>query len=231
MSYTLYYAPDCANLAVRMALEEMDMSYNEILVDRSANAQQSASYLALNPQGLIPVLLDPGQDEPLFETAAILLHLADQHQTLKPKRAQSRGQCLKWLFFISNTLHADLRGLFYTQRYINGEQALVALRLGLQDRVRSHFRLIEDTFTQHGGPWLLGAELSICDLYLACCARWAMIYPRDFPVPAVDVAGLPRLGAMLRQLEQRKGIGRALSREGLTGEDGCALSAPHLPAP
>ncbi|OYU73441.1 MAG: glutathione S-transferase, partial [Alphaproteobacteria bacterium PA3] len=103
MSYTLYYAPDNANLAVRIALEEMGAAYTHVLVDRSTYAQRSPDYLKLNPQGLLPVLIDPAQDEPLFETGAILWHLADRHRALIPDSIAARGLCLKWLFYISNT--------------------------------------------------------------------------------------------------------------------------------
>lgn len=82
MAYTLFYSPDSANIIVRMALEEIGADYEALVVDRRANAQRSPAFLKFNPQGLLPVLVDPGQDEPLFETAAILLHLADQHSTL-----------------------------------------------------------------------------------------------------------------------------------------------------
>ncbi len=58
-----------------MLLEELDLSYGEIIVDRSRGGQRDPAFLALNPQGLLPVLIDPDQAEPLFETAAILLHL------------------------------------------------------------------------------------------------------------------------------------------------------------
>ena len=75
---TLYYAPDNASLIVRMLLEELELVYKTELVDRSAKEQQSERYLHLNPEGLIPVCIING--DPVFETAAILLSLADSSQ-------------------------------------------------------------------------------------------------------------------------------------------------------
>ena len=80
MTYILHYAPDNASLIIRLALEHAQVPYRDVLVDRAAVAQRSAEYLALNPNGLIPVLETP--EGPLFETGAILLWLADTHGSL-----------------------------------------------------------------------------------------------------------------------------------------------------
>ena len=105
-SLRLHYAPDNASLCVRLALAELGVDYQTVLVDRATRAQKSPDYLALNPNGLIPVLGTP--DGPLFETGAILLWLADTYGELLP---QPRGHSLKWLFWLSNTLHAAERML------------------------------------------------------------------------------------------------------------------------
>ena len=138
MAYTLFYSPDSANVVVRMALEEIGAAYEALEVDRRQDAQRSPAFLKFNPQGLLPVLVDPAQNEPVFETAAILLHLADQHATLKPLLISARGRFLKWLFYLSNTLHADLRMLFYTERYGADALAEKALRARLHPRVLAH---------------------------------------------------------------------------------------------
>ena len=80
--YRLHYAPDNASLIIRLALEELGQAYETTLVNRQAQVQRSAAYRALNPNGLIPVLETP--DGPMFETAAILLWLADRHGALAP---------------------------------------------------------------------------------------------------------------------------------------------------
>ena len=127
MSYTLFYAPDSANIVVRMVLEELAVSYEALEVNSTHGSQRSEAFLRFNPQGQLPVLVDPAQNEPLFETAAILLHLADTHQALQLPPA-GRGRLLKWLFFLSNTLHADLRALFYSERYVATDSAIAPLR-------------------------------------------------------------------------------------------------------
>jgi len=217
MAYTLFYSPDSANVVVRMALEEIGAPYEALEVDRRQDAQRSPAFLKFNPQGLLPVLVDPAQDEPLFETAAILLHLADQHATLKPLQTSARGRFLKWLFYLSNTLHADLRMLFYTDRYAAEAVAEKALRARLHARVLAHLALLEAELARHGCPWLLGDDLSVCDLYLAACVRWTQLYPRGDTLGARRLQDLPRLLALLQRLEQRLPVLRAFAAEGITG--------------
>ena len=217
MAYTLFYSPDSANIIVRMALEEIGADYEALVVDRRANAQRSPAFLKFNPQGLLPVLMDPAQDEPLFETAAILLHLADQHSTLKPLDPRARGRLLKWLFFLSNTLHADLRIAFYTERYADSSESIAALRMRLRARVMAQLALLDAEIARHDGPWLLGAELSVCDVYLAACVRWVQLYPRGDAIPTSAVQALPRLSALLQTLDARPAVRKAFAAEGISG--------------
>lgn len=223
MAYTLFYSPDSANLVVRMALEEIGVAYEAVEVDRRQDAQRSPAFLKFNPQGLLPVLLDPAQDEPLFETAAILLHLADQHAALKPLHPSARGRFLKWMFYLSNTVHADLRMLFYTERYAADPAAIAALRAHLHPRVLVHLSLLEGELARHGGLWLLGGELSVCDLYLAACARWLQLYPRSDALDVHHLQVFPRLRALLQALAQRDAVHRAFALEG--------IAAPFFLAP
>ena len=98
MNYKLHYAPDNASLIIRIFLEEIEAKYTCNLIDRKQNSQKDPKYLALNPNGLIPVL--ETNDGPIFETAAILLWLADQHKCNFPEiENNKRAYGLKWLFF------------------------------------------------------------------------------------------------------------------------------------
>jgi len=225
MSYTLFYSPDSANIVVRMVLEELALPYEALDVNRTQEGQRSPEFLRFNPQGLLPVLVDPAQDEPLFETAAILLHLADTHQALQPPPA-ARGRLLKWLFFLSNTLHADLRALFYSERYVATDSAIAPLRNALHRRVTEHCALLEAEMVRHQGPYVLGVHIGVCDFYLAACIRWAQLYPHGDALPSAQLAQYPRLMAMLRTLELRPSVQKAYALEGM---DGLVFTAPTYP--
>jgi glutathione S-transferase len=224
----LYWAPDNANLPVRMVLHELDVPYEAVSVDRMHAAHKAADYLALNPQGLLPVLVTDGQDAPLFETAAILLHLAERSGGLLPAAPAARGRLLKWLFFISNTLHADLRVLFHPERYVPDAAVVPVLRAGVRARVEGHLALLDQAIDATGGPWFLGQTLTVLDPYLACCVRWALLYPPGEGLPASAIRARPALCRLLEALAARPTIRTACAREGIAGE---LFLDPSLPEP
>lgn len=226
----LYWSPDSANLVVRMVLHELALPYESVLVDRAAKGLQQADYLALNPQGLLPVLVVPGQDEPLFETAAILLYLAEREQGLLPDDAAARGRLLKWLLFLADTLHADLRVHFYAERYTAEPAAVPALRAALRGRIDGHLVLLDRTIATTGGPWLMGETFTILDPYLGACVRWAQLYPPGETLPTSAIEPLAALSRLLGEMAERPAIQAALAAEGIAGSPFLAPDLPERPA-
>jgi glutathione S-transferase len=222
----LHYAPDNASLIIRLTLEEMGAPYDAVLVDRSARAQRSAPYLALNPHGRIPVLETP--QGAIFETGAILLWLADRHGTMMPAPDHpDRGDALKWLFFLSNTLHAELRMLFYPELYIGPDQSHhAALRHGLRASLATHLYRLEALAGQ-GHIWLNGDSPSILDVYLVACLRWIALYPRD-TAGWWDHKGAPQLHALCTRIEARPASAICARAEGLGAQP---FTAPDYPNP
>ncbi|MDA4844066.1 glutathione S-transferase family protein [Hoeflea poritis] len=212
--YTLYYAPDNASLVIRVVLEEIGAAYNTWLVDRTAREQESEAYRKLNPAGLIPVCIIDG--EPVFETAAIALTLADRHGQLAPApQSSDRPAFLKWLFFLSNTLHPDLRQLFYPQKFIDPDPATLSMHARkTRNRLEAHFGILEALYSGFDHPFLLGAEPTIFDIYAGLCLRWPQLYPAGSP-PAFVPADYPVLSRMLQALEVRPSFKRAFEAEGI----------------
>lgn len=224
--YRLHYAPDNASLIVRLALLELDRPFTTVLVDRSSRQQDSAAYRRLNPAGLIPVL-ETAQG-PIFETGAIVLWLAETHGAMAPATGDpQRGGFLKWLFFVSNTLHADLRMVFYPEQYVGPEPgAQRLLHAAVTARVRRHYGLLED-LARSAWCWFGAAQPSMLDLYVAVTLRWAQIYAR------VDrhwlrLQDYPALLALVRRLESRASVVQAATREGL-GETPFSAPGPCHP--
>jgi glutathione S-transferase len=116
----LHYFPGNASLAPHIALHELGVSFVLKKVDRERQQHKSPDYLKLNPNGQIPVLVDDGQV--LYETAAILLHLADRHPQarLAPQVGSfGRAHFYKWLVWLTNTLQATLMHYFYPDRMVD----------------------------------------------------------------------------------------------------------------
>ena len=212
--YRLHYAPDNASLIVRLALEELRAPYDTVLVDRAAQGQRSPAYLALNPNGLIPVLETPLG--PLFETGAILLWLADTHAALAPvPNDPPRGAFLKWLFWVSNTLHADLRILFYSEKYIGPDlTAQAELRDGIRVRLRTHLRLLE-AVTAETPVWMSPDKPSVLCFYVACLMRWMALYPSNADRTWFRLTDTPHLHRLLLALESRASTRAVQAAEGL----------------
>lgn len=211
-TYRLHYAPDNASLVIRLALEELRLPYETVLVDRTRNEQDGAAYRALNPNGLIPVLETP--QGPIFETAAILLWLIERHGVLGPgPQSPDRAAFLKWLFFASNTLHADLRILFYADKYIDAAQA-ETLRKGIRPRLRQHLKLL-DQLAESTPQWFAPEVPSALTYYVACMMRWMSLYPAQSDRSWYQLADTPYLQKILMQLENRSATKAAILAEGL----------------
>ena len=224
--YRLHYAPDNASLIVRLVLEELRLPYRTALVDRRVRAQDSAAYRALHPAGVIPALETP--QGVVFETAAIVLHLADRHGAMAPAPdAPDRGAFLSWLFFASNTLHAELRMVFYPEHYAGPDPAL---QRALHDRVTArlvrHFALLEGLAAQ-GPGWFNGPDPSVLDFYIAVLMRWSRLYAR-LGVGWFDPLAYPSLTALATRLEHRPSVHAAVIAEGLGPTP---FRNPHLPQP
>ena len=115
----LHYYPSTASMVPHILLEELAVPYERVLVDRAQDVQKTMAYLKLNPNGLIPVLVDG--DLVLYETAAICLHLSDTHPQAKLMPAlgtAERAPAYKWLMWLTNTLQATLITYFYPERSV-----------------------------------------------------------------------------------------------------------------
>lgn len=224
--YRLHYAPDNASLIVRLALEELGLPFETVLVDRARREQAGAVYRALNPHGLIPVLETP--HGPMFETGAILLWLADTHGALAPAPdAPERGDFLKWLFFVSNTLHTGLRMLFYPEKYAGPDPAhQAALSRSMQTALKTHLRALDDLAGTHP-PWFNAIPIFALDLYLPPLLRWAALYPEG-GTGWFSLSDTPHLATHAARIEQRPSVRRAILAEGL-GETPFTRPAPATP--
>ncbi|MBL4915993.1 glutathione S-transferase family protein [Szabonella alba] len=223
-AYVLHYAPDNASLIVRIALSEAGAAFTTRLVDRRRRAQTEPAYRALAPTGRIPVLETP--QGPIFETGAILLWLAERHPAagLGPAPdSPARGDFLKWLFFLSNSLHADLRQLFYPETQvppgaIAGHHAITSAR------ILQHFALMERACADH--PALFAAP-SVLTIYLCTLMRWSVLYPAG-QTRWFDAADFPTLLDLCRRTEQRAAVRDAALAEGL-GDTPFSAPQPACP--
>jgi len=207
----LYYYPGSASLTPHMLLEELGVPFELLLVDRAGAAHKSPEYLKLNPNGLIPVLVDG--DLVLYETAAICLHLADTHPQARlapPTRTDERAHFYKWLVWCTNTLQAMLMHYFYGERLVNdGDSAAAAqVKSHAEASVGCMLDQLDAQLASHRAAWLLGPEFSAVDPYALMLCRWTRSFPRS-------ARTLPHLGPYLQRVLARPAVQRAFATEKL----------------
>jgi glutathione S-transferase len=198
-SYTLYGRPGSGSLAVQVALEEIGAPYERIWVGREPEAVEK--FRALNPAGRVPALQLP-DGTLMFESAAMLIHLASQPQSgLAPRSGVGlHPMFLTWMVFMSANVYEAALRIFYSARYSSaGEAAADAIRQqGLADYT-AHLRVVGAALS----PYVMGKKYSIADSYLYMLASW---YPED---KAQLYAEVPQLAAHAALVAARPAVIKA----------------------
>ena len=97
---SLYTAATPNGWKASVVLEELDLPYEVKALDLTRNEQKAPDYLALNPNGRIPTIVDHDEsDFAVFESGAILLYLAEKTGRLLPARMKERSSVMQWLMF------------------------------------------------------------------------------------------------------------------------------------
>ena len=203
-------------MAPHILLRELGVPFELLLVDRLQNAQKMTAYLQLNPNGLIPVLVDG--DLVLYESAAICLHLCDTHSAagLAPQIGTAeRAHFYKWLVWLTNTLQATLVAYFYPERWVSVDNVSGAAQVKAQAEIKVGVLLdqvdaeLARQAQTSAAPWLLGANYSAVDMYTLMLCRWTRNFSSK---PARDRANL---GPYLQRMLARPAVVKAFEAEAL----------------
>jgi glutathione S-transferase len=114
MAIKLYGWARSSASRVHWALEELGVPFELVTLDRARGEHQTPAFLAINPNGKVPALVDDGQ--PYFESLAILLHLAESYGTergLWPEAGPPHAEALCWAVWGGTELHAYMMQYLY----------------------------------------------------------------------------------------------------------------------
>jgi glutathione S-transferase len=137
-------------MRVRWALEEVGQPYEVRLV--SLQAKTEPAHLHIHPFGLIPTYEEG--DLALFETGAIILHIAEHHEGLFSDDADARARAITWMFAALNTVEPPILELV-TAKILEGDRPWAEERLPLvKDRIRD--RLVPLSARLGDADWLDG---------------------------------------------------------------------------
>jgi glutathione S-transferase len=183
---------------VRWALEEVGQPYNVRLL--SFEAMKEPAHLALHPFGAIPTYEEG--DLALFESGAIVFHIAERHGGLLPDDANARARAITWMFAALNTVEPPILEL-QVARFLEGDKPWAEQRLALiRDRIRK--RLGELSGRLGDADWL-DREFSAGDLLMVS------VLLRSKPSGILDE--YPNLAAYVARAEARPAYKRAFAAQ------------------
>ncbi len=203
--YRLSYTISSSAMGAHAALEEIGAPYALDYVD--LEVPRSADFLKLNPQGKVPVLIDesdPGEPQVIYQSAAVLLHLADKHPeaALAPAPGSAaRGLCYQWLFFMAEVLQSAYMLHFYPERFTAEADQAAGVEANATELIANAWAMLDDALDP--GPYLLGEAFSVCDLYMHTMALWNQPHHRplsEFPNVARALALVHARPAVQRML-------------------------------
>ena len=196
---------------VRWALEEVGQPYDVRLL--SFRAKKEPAHLRLHPFGLIPTYEEG--DLVLFETGAIVFHIAEHHPGLFPDDANARARAITWMFAALNTMEPPILELT-TARILEGDKPWAAERLPLvKERIRD--RLVQLSARLGDADWLDGG-FSAGDLMMVS------VLLRLRPSGLLDE--FPKLAAYVARGEARPAYERAFAAQWAINNPGSPNSRP-----
>jgi glutathione S-transferase len=190
----LYHFPSPNPQKVTFALKELGLDCEIVPVDLAKGEQRQPDFLALNPFGRVPVLVDDGVK--LWESHAILAYLGEKTGRLWPSSAAGRADALKWLFFLSQHITPPAGELAFNRiaaRLLgipSDEAAIVRSEKALPTVIG----IIEGQLTQN--KWMTGGKFSLVDC--AYCPTLNIVEKAGF-----SFAGFPKVAAYLNACRAR----------------------------
>ena len=184
---------------ISCALEELKLEYRVIPLDITTGVQKNPEFLAINPNGRIPAIVDHGNDDfVVFESGAILYYLAEKTGQLMPTDSKKRNEVLQWLMFQMGGL-GPMQGqahVFY--RYFS--ENIPAAISRYQNETLRLYQVLDERLEDR--------EFLVDDFSIADIAHWA--WARIYDWAGVDIEGLDNLRRWLDQIAARPACAKGI---------------------
>ncbi len=195
----LYTAPTPNGWKVSVALEELGLPYTPVIVDLGQGEQHTPAFRALNPNGRIPVIVDHDFDDlTIFESGAILIHLAEKAGRLLPAERKARFEVLQWLMFQMAGIGPMQGQAVAFVRYFPEEVPAAIARY--RNETRRLYEVLDHRLADHE---YLAGPYSIADI-----ANWSWV--RSWYWARVPIEGLPHLERWMNAIAARPGSQRGV---------------------
>jgi len=195
-----YTAPTPNGWKVAIALEEMELAYTPHVLNLSERTQHEEWFLAMNPNGRIPVIVDHDADDlTIFETGAIMLYLSEKSGKFMPTSLKGRYAAMQWLMFQMSGIGPMQGQAVAFERYF--PEDVPAARKRYHNETRRLYEVLDRHLADH--EWL-AEEYSIADM-----ANWSWI--RSHKWARVPTDGLDHLERWMAAMAARPGCQRGVN--------------------
>jgi glutathione S-transferase len=196
----LYTAPTPNGWKASITLEELEIPYRVHAVDLGKGVQKEPWFLEINPNGRIPAIVDRGEDDlAIFESGAIMVHLAEKAGRLLPTARGPRARVMSWLMFQMGGTGPMMGQANVFFRYFPEKIQPVIDRY--QNESRRLFEVLDRRLRD--SEWL-GDEYSIADI-----ANWSWV--RIHGWSGVPIEGLEGLERWMEAMKERPAVQRGVA--------------------
>jgi glutathione S-transferase len=198
MSLTIYGMPASRAFRVLWAAEEAGLPYANEPLSFKDPALKEPGYLAINPNGTIPAIVDDGFA--LFESLAITLYISRKSGKLWPKDVQGEGVAFQWTMWAATEVEGALGGWFYHTRFLPEAERRPEIAQDSAAKLPRRFDVLERALAQ--SSWLAGEAFGIADLNVAAVT---------YRAPAFGLERWPRIADWHRRCYARPAAQRAVA--------------------
>lgn len=205
----LYFAPGACSFVPHVGLEAIKAATGEDfkpnLVKLHKGENKTPEYLAMNPNGQVPVLVVEGK--PLNQIVAIcdFLDRRFPQAGLLPTEPWARAKAMSQFAWFNNTVHGTFTRWFRTYEFAESEPARADVKQAAAAKFRTYLERIQE-WSESAAPYWFGARVSFHDAYAFTLLRWG-------GYAGIDPNSLPTYKAYIERVVQAPPVAAALSRE------------------
>ena len=231
MSTTFYYAPMSSAIIAHWAIEELGLKVEKVKVDLAKKEQKDPKYLALNPNGKVPLLVVDGT--PIFETIAILSYLGETYgveKGLYPSTPLKRAEAMKWMAWSGVSIGAALaRFANASNERFPKEQHNAATAAAAKAEAEDLLAILDHALA--GKQYLVDNTFSLADMMLAGQAAYLGMFGFDLSKHTNIVAWRDRCTArpicgQLMAASLTAGLRNIARQRGMVGDSPTCRACP-----
>jgi glutathione S-transferase len=204
----LYFAPGACSFVPHVALELIQAKTGHAFETRLVKMHKAAEFLALNPNGQVPVLVADGT--PLDQLIAIIDYLDRRFPNagLLPTELWARTQAMSRLAWMNSAAHPTFAHVILTHYFAQSDAAKSEVKALAASTFRGHLERVA-SWLPNGSGFLHGEHAGVLDAYAWTLLRWGGF-------AAIDPASLPGYLAYARRVMAEPAVAAVLARERIT---------------